>query len=85
VNKNLVAVVVLSLVAFLIVLPIVRSVNAAASNHAITAPALIAEGNPMPPPIPPHPHFSLFIAEGNPMPPPIPPHPHVLELTMTLA
>lgn len=84
-NKNLVAVVVLSLAAFLIVLPAVSSVNNSAGNHTIVAPALVVEGNPMPPPIPPHPHFSALIAEGNPMPPPIPPHPHVLNLMTALA
>jgi hypothetical protein len=85
VNKNLIAVVVLSLAAFLILLPVISSVKNSAGNHAITATALIAEGNPMPPPIPPNPHFSVLIAEGNPMPPPIPPNPHIFNSVIKLA
>lgn len=37
---------------------------------------LMADGNPMPPPIPPKP--SVLMADGNPMPPPIPPNPSAL-------
>jgi hypothetical protein len=73
-NKKLVFAVSLSILALLIVLPVAGSFNNSAGNHTIWAPALVAEGNPMPPPVPPKAtHVSILVAEGNPMPPPVPP------------
>jgi hypothetical protein len=63
----------LSILACLIVLPVIRSVNASAGNHQAPATSLISEGNPMPSPIPPVTSLDMLMAEGNPMPSPIPP------------
>jgi hypothetical protein len=71
-NKKLVFVVSLSILACLIVLPVTRSFNNSAVNHAISAPSVVAEGNPMPLPLPPK-TGKVLIAEGNPMPLPLPP------------
>jgi hypothetical protein len=63
----------LSILACLIVLPVIGSVNGSAGNHQTPATSLVSEGNPMPSPIPPGATTDVFIAEGNPMPSPIPP------------
>jgi hypothetical protein len=76
-NKRLVFLVSLSISAFLIVLPVIRSVNNSAGNHTILAPALISEGDPMPAPIPHKPGVSVLVAEGDPMPAPIPHKPGI--------
>ena len=76
-NKKLVFCVSLSISAFLIVLPVTRSFNNSPSNHTISAPSLVAEGNPMPVPVPPMAaQISILVAEGNPMPVPVPPNAH---------
>ncbi len=62
--------------ALLIVLPAISSVNDTTSNLTLRDRALRADGDPMPPPIPPKPTFSemnTLVADGDPMPPPIPP------------
>jgi hypothetical protein len=60
VNRNKLCVALLALTA-LIVTPVTAIVN---FNHKVN----IAEGNPIPSPIPP-----VMVAEGNPIPSPIPP------------
>jgi hypothetical protein len=66
-NKKYFVLVLLSVSALLIVLPVVRSVNVPGGNHFIAAPASVAEGDPMP--LPP---AKAFLAEGDPMPlPPV--------------
>jgi hypothetical protein len=60
VNRNKLCVALLALAA-LIVAPVGAIVN---FNHKVN----IAEGNPIPPPVPP-----VMVAEGNPIPPPVPP------------
>ncbi len=66
--KKLAAVAALSLLAVLIVLPAIGSVNYIASNP------LVAEGNPLPWPKPPVVNNNAVLtAEGNPLPWPKPP------------
>jgi hypothetical protein len=65
-------------VTLLIVLPAISSVNNTTSNLVLKDRALRADGEPLPPPIPPNPKFSvvsLLVADGEPLPPPIPPNP----------
>ncbi len=62
-----------SIVAFLILLPVIRSVNGPADNYVTPAPSLISQGNPMPNPVPPASDGGVLVAEGNPMPNPVPP------------
>jgi len=41
---------------------------------------LVADGDPLPPPIPPKPslmELNTLVADGDPLPPPIPPQPSV--------
>ena len=71
-NKLYVALLVL---AALIVTPLSVIVNFSKVNIAEgnpipppVPPVIVAEGNPIPPPVPP-----VMIAEGNPIPPPVPP------------
>ena len=59
-NRNKLCLVFLALAA-LIVTPASVIVN---FSHKVN----IAEGNPLPPPVPP-----VMVAEGNPLPPPVPP------------
>jgi hypothetical protein len=68
-NKKLAFLVVLLVLAVARVFPVVSSVNNSADNHAIAAPALVAEGDPKPAPIP---HRGILVAEGDPKPAPIP-------------
>jgi hypothetical protein len=66
--KQLATLTALSLLAMLIVLPTTCSVNYSASN------SLIADGWPLPLPIPPRAHDNTFLtADGWPLPLPIPP------------
>jgi hypothetical protein len=73
-KKTLVCFASLSILACLIVLPVIRSVNTPLGNHAVSAPRLVSEGNPMPSPLPLTSNYvGTLVAEGNPMPSPIPP------------
>lgn len=63
----------LSILACLIVLPVIRSVNGSAGNYVTPAPALIADGDPMPNPAPPASSAGILVADGDPMPNPAPP------------
>ena len=63
----------ISILACLIVLPVIRSVNDSAGNYGTPAPTLMADGNPMPSPIPPAANAGVLVADGNPMPSPLPP------------
>src|SRR5713226_9817677 len=69
-----------------ILLPAVSPVNTSTSGILVTDKVLytwgnttlVADGEPLPPPIPPNPKFSetnLLVADGEPLPPPIPPNP----------
>jgi hypothetical protein len=68
-NKKLVFLVVLLVLGLARVFPVVSSVNNLAGSNATAAPALVADGDPKPAPIP---HRGVLIAEGDPMPAPIP-------------
>jgi hypothetical protein len=85
VNKKLVFLAMLLLLAVARVFPVVGSVNNSAGNHAVAAPALVADGDPKPAPIPhriviadgdpkpaPIPHSKVLVADGDPKPAPIP-------------
>jgi hypothetical protein len=61
-----------SVLAFLMVLPIVRSVNLTAGKPVTIDRTLRADGWPLPPPIPPS-LAGTLVADGWPLPPPIPP------------
>lgn len=74
-NRDKLCVALLALAA-VIVTPVIAIVN---FNHKVNIaegnpipppvpPVLVAEGNPIPPPVPP-----VLVAEGNPIPPPVPP------------
>jgi hypothetical protein len=63
----------LSTLACLILLPVIRSVNGSAGNYVTPAPTLMADGNPMPSPLPPAANAGVLVADGNPMPSPLPP------------
>src|SRR5579863_906443 len=52
----------------LIVLPVLSTVNATPAQNAGGHSAVTADGSPAPPPIPP-----VLVADGSPAPPPIPP------------
>ena len=56
------------MLALLIVLPVLSTVNATPAQNAGGHSALVADGTPAPPPIPP-----ALVADGTPAPPPIPP------------
>jgi hypothetical protein len=62
------------LAAVAILLPVSRSVNHlrtySIGNNAVV---LLADGNPLPPPVPPSLTDSELVADGNPLPPPVPP------------
>jgi hypothetical protein len=67
-----------SLLAVLIVLPVVRSVNLSAGKPITIDRIQYADGSPLPPPIPPKPpsiNDHTLVADGSPLPPPIPPKP----------
>jgi hypothetical protein len=80
VNKKLVFFVALLLLAAARVFPVSGPVNNSASNHVMSAPVLIADGDPKPPPIPhrgvvmadgdprPIPHRAVLVADGDPRP-----------------
>jgi hypothetical protein len=66
----------LAAAAMLMLLPVVRSVNVAVGNARMMGAHLQADGDPLPPPIPPGtalPGGTYFEADGDPLPPPIPP------------
>jgi hypothetical protein len=76
-KKRMLAVAIFVL-AVLMVLPVVRSVNLSAGKPITIDRTQYADGWPMPPPIPPKPSFAganTLVADGWPMPPPIPPKP----------
>jgi hypothetical protein len=76
-KKTAIAVAV-SLLAVLIVLPVVRSVNLPAGKPITIDRIQYADGSPLPPPIPPKPpsvNANALLADGSPLPPPIPPKP----------
>jgi hypothetical protein len=70
-----------SVFACLIVLPVIRSVNASAGNYAQPAPPLIADGDPLPNPVPPLEKAGILVADGDPMPNPVPPARHFIAPT----
>ena len=76
--KNPRSLIAFSLLAVLILLPAVRCVNFTASKSTL------ADGNPLPWPIPPKPPAastnSVLTADGNPLPWPIPPKPPAASL-----
>jgi hypothetical protein len=66
-----------SVLAALIVLPVVHSVNHFAAKAIVIDRTLHADGDPMPPPVPkpvpPGPGIAPTLrADGDPMPPPVP-------------
>ena len=67
--KKCVAFAFLTIALSLILLPASTSVNQ--SPTFTISP--VADGNPIPPPIPPKSGKTFLIADGNPLPPPIPP------------
>lgn len=58
--------------AVLLLAAIILPSGSASGKYNVSKPT-VADGNPMPPPIPPKP--GALMADGNPMPPPIPPNP----------
>ena len=58
----------LLMLTLLIVLPVLSTVNATPTQNAGGHSALVADGSPAPPPVPP-----ALLADGSPAPPPIPP------------
>ncbi len=82
--KKTALVLAISALTLLIVLPAISSVKNPTSNLAMKDRALRADGEPLPPPIPPKATFSEVspvVADGEPLPPPIPPY---LSLNITL-
>lgn len=67
--KQLVIFTVLLLLAAFILLPVLSN-----GKFNVSKPA-IADGYPLPPPIPPGPGNATLVADGYPLPPPIPPGP----------
>jgi hypothetical protein len=60
-----------SISAFVIVLPVIRSVNVPGGNPVLAAPNVIADGDPMPPPHRPCcSAVDSLVPDGDPMPPP---------------
>jgi hypothetical protein len=80
-KKSLVLFASISVLVCLMVLPVIRSVNGSAGNYVAPAPSLIADGSPMPNPLPPASEAGMLVADGSPMPNPLPPKPHFIELT----
>ncbi len=72
-KKTLVLFAAFSILACLIVLPVIRSVNGSAGNYVTPAPSLVADGDPMPNPAPPASKAGTLVADGDPMPNPAPP------------
>jgi len=67
-----------SVLAVLIVLPVIGSVNLSAGKPITIHRTQFADGSPLPPPIPPKPpsmNGNTLVADGSPLPPPIPPKP----------
>jgi hypothetical protein len=62
-----------SILACLIVLPVIGSVNSPVGSYAAPTPTLVSEGDPMPSPIPPLSSTGTLVAGGDPMPSPVPP------------
>jgi hypothetical protein len=77
-----------SVLAVLIVLPVVRSVNLSPGKPVTIDRTQYADGSPMPPPIPPQPpsiNANVLVADGSPMPPPIPPQPPSINANVLVA
>jgi hypothetical protein len=67
-----------ALLAVLMVLPVVRSVNLSAGKPITIDRTQYADSAPLPPPIPPKPpsaNANILVADSAPLPPPIPPKP----------
>ncbi len=62
----------LSALTLLILLPVIGSVNISASDFGTSGSILVAEGSPLPPPVPSAIHQPVLVAEGSPLPPPVP-------------
>src|SRR5262245_57948240 len=78
-KKTVVVVAICALTVF-ILLPAVSSVNTLSSSTPLTnafwthsKATLVADGGPIPPPIPPGHGGTTLMADGGPIPPPIPP------------
>jgi len=64
----------LAAAAVLMLLPVARPVNVAVGNVRTKGTYLQADGDPLPPPIPPNAAIPAILqADGDPLPPPIPP------------
>jgi hypothetical protein len=70
-KKHVALFVSLSILACLMVLPVIRSVNTLPGKSEAFS---IADGNPMPNPLPPAFKAGVLAADGNPMPNPLPPN-----------
>jgi len=76
--KKIMIAVAVSVLAVLMVLPVVRFVNVSASDLVTIDRTLYADGTPWPPrlaPKPPSVNVDTLVADGGPLPPPIPPTP----------
>lgn len=76
--KKIMIAVAVSVLAVLMVLPVVRFVNVSASDLVTIDRTLYADGAPWPPrlaPKPPSVNVDTLVADGGPLPPPIPPTP----------
>jgi hypothetical protein len=69
--KKVAIICVFSLFAFLIVLPVTRSVNPTLGNPTIQNGTLRADGFPLPPPVKLHRDSTSLVADGFPLPPPV--------------
>jgi len=77
--KKIMLAVAVSVLAVLMVLPVVRFVNASPGDLVKIDRTLYADGAPLPPRLAPKPPSvnagTLLVADGGPLPPPIPPTP----------
>src|SRR6266566_1496497 len=76
--KKIMLAVAVSVLAVLMVLPVVRFVNVSAGDLVKIDRTLYADGAPLPPrlaPKPPSVNAGTLVADGGPLPPPIPPLP----------
>jgi len=76
--KKIMLAVAVTVLAVLMVLPVVRFVNVSAGDLVKIDRTLYADGAPLPPrlaPKPPSVNAGTLVADGGPLPPPIPPLP----------
>ena len=76
--KKIMLAVAVTVLAVLMVLPVVRFVNVSAGDLVKIDRTLNADGAPLPPrlaPKPPSVNAGTLVADGGPLPPPIPPKP----------